>query len=393
MEVLRSLTVILAVVGKEVVETLRRPAAVASLVLGPLVLMLLFGLGYDGVRKPLQAVVVVPPGSGLPTDPAAYQPRETGGLEIIAVDADPAAGRQGLRDGTVDVVVIAPDDGVARLEAGEQAEIGVEYATIDPLRAAEIEMLARQISAEANRRLIEQAATEGTARAATLGVPSVRPELVAQPTTVSTLNRSPTQPGLVAFFGVAALALVVQHVCVTLLALSLVRERTAGRLEVFRVAPLSAAELMAGKLVAYGAAGALVAALMLLVQVQVLGIPSLGSGETIAMTLGLVIAASLGIGALIGSISDTDRQVVQLSLLVLLASVFFGGFVLSVDEFQPLVQALAHLLPVTHGIALLHDQMLRGATGAQWQLAALAVMAVAWTGLAWRFLRRAMRGA
>jgi ABC-2 type transport system permease protein len=163
MELLRSLTVILAVVGKEVVETLRRPAAVASLVLGPLVLMLLFGLGYDGVREPLQAVVVVPAQSGLPRDPAAYQPREVGGLEVLAVDADPAAARQGLQDGTVDVIVLAPQDAGSGLEDGQQAEIGVEYATIDPLRAAVIEMLARQISAEANRRIIEQAAAEGSA--------------------------------------------------------------------------------------------------------------------------------------------------------------------------------------------------------------------------------------
>src|SRR3546814_2948786 len=61
-------------------------------------------------------------------------------------------------------------------------------------------------------------------------------------------------------------------------------------------------------------------------------------------------------------LSDSERQAVQLSLLVLLASVFFSGFVLAVDEFTPPVRAIAYTLPVTHGIQLLQDFMLRGST-------------------------------
>jgi hypothetical protein len=49
-------------------------------------------------------------------------------------------------------------------------------------------------------------------------------------------------------------------------------------------------------------------------------------------------------------------------MLVLLASVFFSGFVLPLDEFLPPVQALAYLLPVTAGIRLFQDFMLRGGT-------------------------------
>ena len=39
---------ILAVLGKELLETFRRPSAVASIVLGPFVILIVFGLGYLG---------------------------------------------------------------------------------------------------------------------------------------------------------------------------------------------------------------------------------------------------------------------------------------------------------------------------------------------------------
>jgi ABC-type multidrug transport system permease subunit len=55
-------------------------------------------------------------------------------------------------------------------------------------------------------------------------------------------------------------------------------------------------------------------------------------------------------GLLISVISDSERQAVQLSLLVLLSSVFFSGFVLPVDEFRTGLQYAAYALPVTHGI-------------------------------------------
>ena len=77
-------------------------------------------------------------------------------------------------------------------------------------------------------------------------------------------------------------------------------------------------------------------------------------------------------------------------LLVLLASVFFSGFVLAIEEFTPPVRALAYALPVTHGIRLLQDLMLRGATNAGWQFLALGVIAAVTLTVSWILLRRGM---
>jgi ABC-2 type transport system permease protein len=49
-------------------------------------------------------------------------------------------------------------------------------------------------------------------------------------------------------------------------------------------------------------------------------------------------------------------------MLVLLASVFFGGFFLPVEQLLPWVQWVSYALPVTYGAFDLREVMLRGTT-------------------------------
>ena len=50
----------------------------------------------------------------------------------------------------------------------------------------------------------------------------------------------------------------------------------------------------------------------------------LGSVWLIAAVITLLVLASLGIGLIISIVSDSERQAVQLAMLLLLASVFFS---------------------------------------------------------------------
>ena len=77
--------------------------------------------------------------------------------------------------------------------------------------------------------------------------------VVAAPTRSQLNNLSPTAPGVTAFYGPAVLALVLQHLSLTMVGLSLVRERTSGLIELFRVAPVSALEEVLGKVLGLGA--------------------------------------------------------------------------------------------------------------------------------------------
>jgi ABC-2 type transport system permease protein len=198
---------------------------------------------------------------------------------------------------------------------------------------------------------------------------------------------------VVAYAAPAALALMLQHMAVTLTALSFVRERMSGALELFRVSPITTVELVLGKYLGLGLVSTIIAAISGVLLVGILGVPLLGNVWLVAAVVGLLVLSSLGIGLIISVISDSERQAVQLALLLLLASVFFSGFVLPVQEFRVGVQAAAYALPVTHGIRLLQDLMLRGDTAAWGQLLILAAQALVFFILTVVLLRRTLRSA
>jgi ABC-2 type transport system permease protein len=264
---------------------------------------------------------------------------------------------------------------------------------VDPIQANYAGFLAAGLANGVNRWVIEQAVTEGAAYASDAGESAaamIPAAVVAAPTTAELVNVAPSNPGVAAAFAPAVLALILQHLAVTLVALSLVRERLSGVMELFRIAPVSSLEILVGKILAFGILGSGIAAISVVLLVVGFGVPQLADPLALAGTIALLLVASLGLGLAIAMISDSERQAVQLSLLILIASVFFSGFVLSIEEFNAPVRALAYLLPVTHGIQLIGDLMLRGGTTQGWEYLALVAITVVTVGAAWFLLRRSM---
>jgi ABC-2 type transport system permease protein len=390
MIVLKILTRLIAFVGKELVEVIRRPGAIVSLILGPFLIMAVFGMGYQGYRRPLTTVLVIPAESGLPTDLATYQQVATG-MEIVEIAPEPESPIQRLQNREIDAVIVAPPDAETQFRAGRQSVIEVHINVVDPVQQAYAGFLAEMMANSVNATLIAKAAEEGATYVIEQGQAAQIPaEVLGAPTRAEVMNESPTDPNVIAFYGPGVLALILQHLAVTLVALSLVRERTTGLLELFRVSPVSTSEVILGKVLAFGLLCGIISAVTVGLMVGVLGVPLLGDPWRLAGVIALLTLASLGLGLVVAVISDSERQAVQLSLLTLLASVFFSGFVLPIEEFNAPVRAIGYLLPVTHGIRLIQDLMLRGWTNAGWQVLALAAIAAVLLVVAWFALRRSM---
>src|SRR3954449_5782036 len=107
LDIAKTITRLLAFIGRELVEVRRRPGALASLVFGPFLVMAIFGLGYNGYKKPLPTLIVIPPSSELPTDVDTYRNVAGAGLEIVDVVSDAEAANARLESGEVEVVAIA----------------------------------------------------------------------------------------------------------------------------------------------------------------------------------------------------------------------------------------------------------------------------------------------
>jgi ABC-2 type transport system permease protein len=393
MAIAKSLTRLLAFIGRELVEVRRRPGVLVSLVFGPFLVMAVFGLGYSGYRKPLTTILVIPPQSGLPTDVASYQQVAGRFLEIQKVVPTEAEADQALADGQVEVVAIAPGDAKQKFENGQQSEINVKIDIADPVQAAYAGLMADTFANSVNQEIIRRAAAEGQQNAVDQGIPNatqIPPDVIAQPTKANVINIAPTVPTVVGYFGPAVLALILQHMAVTLIALSVVRDRISGAIELFRVSPVSSWEVVAGKILGFGVLCAAIAVVSLVLLVAGLSVPMLGTIGLLAAVVALLVAASLGLGLLISIVSDSERQAVQLSLLVLLASVFFSGFAVPISEFTDPVRIAAYAIPVTNGITLMQDVMLRGEIREPWQAGVLAATALILLVACWLLLRRGM---
>jgi ABC-2 type transport system permease protein len=371
----RSLVRVTSFLGKELRETMRRPGILAALVFGPFLIMLVFGLGYTGARQPFAAEVVVPANSDLPQDPKFYENLAPGRMDVVGVTSDEQAAADRLRNRQTDMMIVAPANAEDSLRQGKQAQVLVAWNEVDPvdnqLAALAVDSMVSALNAE----IIKQVAAKGFDLTGNGSAPAnLSPDLIAHPTTAVTQNIAPSTVNVLNFFGPAVLALVIQHLAITLSALSMVRERLSGQMDLFRVSPVNAVEVLTGKYLAYALLSLVATTAVGAAMIYVLHVPLI-NGYLLPMAIvHLLTFAGLGVGLLISLVADSERMAVQLSMLVLLASVFFSGFVLPIRDFVGPVQAVAYLLPVTHAIALLQDSMLRGHLYQPWMLPALALI-------------------
>ena len=61
----------------------------------------------------------------------------------------------------------------------------------------------------------------------------------------------PISPSFTSFYAPGVLVLLLQHIAITLAALSMVRERLLGTIELFRVSPVRPGEIIAGKYIGF----------------------------------------------------------------------------------------------------------------------------------------------
>ncbi len=133
--------------------------------------------------------------------------------------------------------------------------------------------------------------------------------------------------------------------------------------------------------------------MLLAASVFALGVPMEGSWWQLGVSVAGVIVASLGWGMVLSSLVETDAQAVQASMIALLVSIFFSGFMLSLERLAPAVRPVAWLIPATHGIAALQDVMFRGVRPSLVTWGSLAALAVGLAAIAYFGLRRRMRAA
>jgi len=385
---------LLSFFSKEVNELRRQPKLILSLLLGPFLILLLFGIGYQGERPKLRTALVVPQQGVDAAQLDALKKAIGANFTLLKADADQDGALAMLQAGQLDVVETLPANMEQNLMDGKQSQVDFKYNEINPLNEQWVKYLAYAQVNEINRTVQTQAVQQMQTELQKRGVPNSIPiDVLVTPVQPTYYNVQGNALDFMTFYAPGVMALILQHIAVTLGALSLVRERLLGAMELFRVAPVSLTQVLLGKYLGFTLfLGIITAALVSLLVFTPLAVPFLGSVTLFVGLVALFILASLGIGFLISAWSSSDSQAVQLSMLVLLMSIFFSGFFLPLDNFWAPIQALGSTLPLTHAIDGFQNVMLRGRAPSDFTWLMLgSIAALTFVGASllaqWRFRR------
>src|SRR6266487_1908464 len=182
------------------------------------------------------------------------------------------------------------------------------------------------------------------------GMPiDVRPQMLYNPA-----MRAPN------FFVPGVIGVVLQIGTTVAAAMALVRERERGTLEQLLVSPLSRAGLMLGKLVPYLCIGMAMALVLFTIMRFVFSVPIVGNVFAMMFSTLVYVFALLSLGLLVGTKAENQMQALQMSMVFLLPSVFFSGFIFPRETMPRIFYAIGSVLPATYYIELERAIVLRG---------------------------------
>jgi ABC-2 type transport system permease protein len=208
----------------------------------------------------------------------------------------------------------------------------------------------------------------------------VRPQVLYNPS-----MRAPN------FFVPGVIGTALQIATVFAAAMSIVRERERGTLEQLLVSPMSRWGLMLGKIVPYLCVSMTMAMILFVILRWVFFVPIHGSLAMLFIAAFLYVFALLSLGLLISTKAQSQNEALQMSMTVMLPSIFFSGFIFPRETMPGIFYALSTILPATYFIELMRAIILRGASFVEfWRhLLILAVMGgVLFSLCALRFKRK-----
>jgi ABC-2 type transport system permease protein len=334
------------IIAKEFIQLGRDPLALTLMLFVPVAMLFIFGWAINTDVKHVPTAVFEQSGSvEARTLLEAFQHSQyfdlrhqvrsyreltgliDGGRAKVGIVIPPDFGRQ-LSRRSVEILVIvdASDPQVAASAMNAAAALGAQRS---------LDVLARMV--------------EGAVPGAGTSPVDVRVRAWYNPDLISAMF---IVPGLIG-------ALLMQTT-VSVMAISIVRERERGTLEALVVSPIRRWELLLGKIapnlvVAYGQM-----TMALLVAHFVFEVPIRGSVVLLYALSALFMWGTLGIGIFLSATATTVPQAMQLSFMTFLPSIYLSGLLFPIEGMPRGAQVLAAFIPLTYYLRVVRGIVLKG---------------------------------
>jgi len=318
-----------ALLAKEFRQLLRDPRMRFFVVVPPIIQLMVFGYAatYD-VRH--ADVALVDEGHDFSTRALASDVAATGHFSLHRYP-DMAAAADAIDRGAVRAVLHFPQT---------FAERRVVQVVADGSDSNSAQMVAGQLSAA----LLSAAAAQS-----------------ARPPVLQVEERAWYNPNLDdrIFFVPGIIANVVFVATMSLMAMTVVRERELGTLERLLVTPVARLEFVLSKMVPVAAVGLFDVALVATVAVAWFGVPFRGSILALFLGAALFLMSSLGLGLLISSYAGTQQQAMLLSFFLIMPAIVLSGFAFPIANMPRGVQVATLLDPLRYFLVVIRDVFLK----------------------------------
>jgi len=332
-----------AILYKEFLVVMRDPFTLFFMMFPPLVEMIAFGYALDTDVKNMRTIVLDEDRTE-ESRQLVKQFENTGTFKVLGEAQSVTELAELIRRGKAYVGIQIPPGFTRDLHAGRSAKLQVlidgSNSTIasSALNSALNVGFLNSIRALAGRFGLRELPVE------------VRPQILYNPE-----MRSPN------FFLPGVIGIVLQIATTFTTAMSLVRERERGTLEQLMVSPLSRWGLMLGKLVPYLVIGMLMSTVLFTLLRWVFHVPIAGDLGALMLGTFLYVFALLSLGLLISTRAQNQMQALQMSMMFILPSVFFSGFIFPRETMPRIFYAISTVIPATYYIELERALVLRGA--------------------------------
>jgi len=330
---------LLALMRKESTQMLRDPSTGLIALVLPLVLLFLFGYGVslDATRLRIGLVLesTAPPAASLAASFLASP------FFTVRTARDRRELEPELVGGRIKALVVIPDAFAERMAApGGWAELQLITDGAEPNTASLVRNYVQGVLGNWQRQ---------------------QPGAAAPAITVET--RFWFNPELTSryFLVPGSIAIVMALTGTLLTALVIAREWERGTMEALMATPVTALELLVGKLVPYFALGLGSMAVATLLAVLLFGVPLRGSFLALTVLSAAFLCPALGQGLLISAVAKNQFVASQMALLAgFLPAFLLSGFIFEIDSMPWPIQAISSVVPARYFIASLQSVFLAG---------------------------------
>lgn len=183
------------------------------------------------------------------------------------------------------------------------------------------------------------------------------------PYTIKTEQRMLYNPQLKGAYSFVpgVMAMVLMLICTMMTAVTIVKEKETGTMEIMLVSPLQPFKIIVAKAVPYLLLSLINIASILLLSTFVLGVPIEGNLLLLIGEGVLFIITCLTLGLLISTSTDSQQTAMFISLTgMFLPTVMLSGFMFPIENMPRFLQIISNIVPARWFYSIVKDVMIKG---------------------------------